>query len=202
MVGVIGGFLVSYVFPLAGLALLLLGAWSAWQAWSPGAWPDKTRPTVSVRVSTLILGEMAGWLLNVIALPRDAQHIILGFPMPVMTLVRDGGLAPGTSASPSCALLNLVIGIGLAHAALCALWPRLVHRSQRARRKLRVDRPVHHPLQGRGSGKRPVQVHARAALRPLPPAAERPAGRGREDLRQALRGELADSEQTRPGTDA
>jgi len=122
MAGTWGGFLGSYVFPLLGLGLLALGSWFVWLVWA-GVRPS-LRPPMAVRLAAIILGVMGGWVLDMVALPLDATHAAIGFPMPVLFLVKEsgGGQDLGSGVSFVCAFLNLAIGVALAHAGLHALW--------------------------------------------------------------------------------
>lgn len=122
MGGGIGALLNFYVFPLLGCSLLALGAWASWAIWRPRA--DARAPSLAVRVGGVILGCVWGWFMTNLQYARDAAHVTVGFPMPVMTLVRSPQhwIEWDAAASIPCVLLNLAIGIGLVNALLRALW--------------------------------------------------------------------------------
>ena len=138
-------FLNFYVFPMLGLCLLAAGAWCTWELWAGDRKPGP--PSLAARVAVLILGGVLGWCLANLAHARDAQHIILGFPMPVMTLTRVSGrwLELGGTASIPCLLLDVVIGIGMANAALRLAWQ---HRRPRPRRRTGFIDPWRAPRTG------------------------------------------------------
>ncbi len=124
MAGTWGGFLGSYIFPLLGLGLLAVGSWFVWLVWA-GARPS-LRPPMAAQVAAILLGVMGGWFLDMVALPLDATHVAIGFPMPVMFLVKEsgGGQDLGSGVSFICAFVNLAIGVALAHGVLRAPWAR------------------------------------------------------------------------------
>jgi hypothetical protein len=135
MGGGVGAFLNCYVFPLMGCSLLALGAWSSWEIWKPwtGRFPV---PSLAVRVGGAILGSVWGWFLTNLQYARDAFHVTVGFPMPLVTLARSSGrwVELGAAASVPCMLLNLAIGIGLTNTLLRLVWKR---RALRLRRRTR-----------------------------------------------------------------
>ena len=112
------GILNYYLFPMLGLGLLALGAWCTWGLWRPQG------PPVAARAAALVLGLVLGWILANLPHPEDALHMLLGWPLPVMTLVRASGLWLVMDARPSipCLLLDLVVGIGSANALLRLFW--------------------------------------------------------------------------------
>ena len=117
MGGEVGIILNDYGCPLAGIGLLGLGAWSSWQVWRPariGA------PSLTARLAAPVLGLVGGWFLANLEYAPDPLHLTVGFPMPVVTLVRHPGqwMEPGSSASATCLALNLIIGAGLANGVL------------------------------------------------------------------------------------
>lgn len=127
-----GAFLDDYLYPLFGLMLLALGAWSTWAVWRPGG------PSLAARVAALILGGVAGWCLANLAHAEGVQEVTIGFPMPVLTLVKGSGHWLELAGSPSlpCLLLDLAVGVGLLNALLHVFHER---RSRPApRRGLRV----------------------------------------------------------------
>jgi hypothetical protein len=186
-----GVFLNSYVLPMAGLSLMVYGAWSVWAVWSAAG---PARLPLPARVVTVIVGCMGGWLMNSMAIPQDPLHVALGFPMPVLVLEKDAGasLSLGAMGSLPCALMNLAIGIGLAHAALRALWPRLVRLWPKPRPNVRVDWLVSRPAVRKGFGRHRAPAPL-THLRPRPIV--RAAAPGREGLRTAIGQELDDHEQ-------
>jgi hypothetical protein len=167
----------DYLFPLVGLSLLTLGAWSSWELWRPWADRGSPVPPLAVRVAALILGGVWGWVLTNLTHPLDPLHVTLGWPMPVMTLTRESGrwLELGATSIP-CILLNLVIGIAMIQALLHLAW------------KLR---PKRRPRRRAGFFDAWRVPRARPALRPFPPAPARRAPRplagtrvpGQRDLR-------------------
>jgi hypothetical protein len=124
MGGALGAFLNDYVFPLLGLCLMALGAWSSWEIWRPRTASEAEAPPLGSRVAAIILGGVWGWLLCNLPHPQDTAHIAIGFPMPVMTLAKGSGrwLELDSRASMPCALLNLAIGIGMVDTVLHLLW--------------------------------------------------------------------------------
>jgi hypothetical protein len=136
MSGSLDFFLNCYVYPLAGLSLLVVGGWSSWAVWRPEG-GSGTGPSLAVRLSTLLLGMLWGWYLTNLEHSLDPSRVIVGFPMPVMTLSRSSGkwLELGSVPSLPCMLLNVAIGVGLANAALHQYFRR---RSRRARRRERA----------------------------------------------------------------
>lgn len=130
----VGVFLNFYVFPLVGCTLLALGAWFTWAIWRE--LPARRRaPSLPVRVGVLALGLAWGWILTDLAYARDAAHVTVGFPMPVLILARDTGSWAELRAVASipCMVLDLVIGIGLANGVLLLVWKRRALRRKRRR---------------------------------------------------------------------
>lgn len=117
--GALATFLNYYGFPLLGLGLLGLGAWSSWELWQ-----GRPGPALAPRVAALILGAVWGWILANLPHAQDALHVTLGWPMPVMTLTKASGrwLELGARASIPCMLLNLAIGMGMVNTLLRLLW--------------------------------------------------------------------------------
>ena len=124
MGGSLATFLNFYVFPMVGLCLLALGAWSTWELWARGGAARSAGPSLAARVAALILGWVGGWWLANLPHALDSRRVILGFPMPVMTLTKASGrwLELGSTASIPCLLLDLAIGIGMVNAALRLVW--------------------------------------------------------------------------------
>jgi hypothetical protein len=124
MAGGLGDFLDTYLFPLAGLGALALGIWSSWLLWRPEAGDGPEPPSLAARVAAIILGGVAGWCLSILTYPRDAQSVTMGFPWPVMTLLRVPGdwQALDASASIPCLLLDLCFGVGLGNMVLHLAW--------------------------------------------------------------------------------
>jgi len=125
----------DYGYPLAGIGLLGLGAWSSWKVWRPDQPPA---PALAARIAALILGLVWGWFLTNLEYAPDPLHVTVGFPMPVVTLVRHPGqwMEPGSSASVPCLALDLVIGVGLANGVLW-LWRARGRRRRQGGRGLR-----------------------------------------------------------------
>jgi hypothetical protein len=139
MAGGVGAFLNFYVFPLVGCSLLVLGAWASWALWRPWSGIRFPLPGLAIRVGGLILGGFWGWFLTNLEYARDAVHVTIGFPMPVMTLARSSGrwVELGAVASTPCMVLDLAIGVGLVNAALLLIWKRIALRRGR-RRAIRI----------------------------------------------------------------
>ena len=143
MGGALGTFLDYYLYPLFGLTLLALGAWCTWAVWRPRG------PSPAARVAALILGGLGGWFLVNLAHAQGARQVTIGFPMPVLTLVKGAGhwMEMAGAASIPCLLLDLAIGVGLVHALLYVAWAR---RSRRRPRQGLMVRPMLRPLPARG----------------------------------------------------
>ncbi|GEM_PF-1764505 len=119
MGGALGTFLNYYAFPLFGLSMLALGVWCTWTLWR-----SAVLPSLGTRVAALILGMVCGWFLANLDLARDAAHVTIGFPMPVMILVKGSGrwLEVAGTASIPCLVLDLAIGVGMVNALLRLFW--------------------------------------------------------------------------------
>lgn len=124
MGGALGTFLNLYVFPMLGLGLLTVGSWFSWKLWTGRRDGGAGGPSLAARVAALILGGVWGWCLVNLPHALDDHQVILGFPMPVMTLAKVSGpwLELGGAASKLCLLLDLVIGLAMVNTALHLAW--------------------------------------------------------------------------------
>ena len=155
MDGGFGDFLDFYVYPMAGLGFLLLGLWFTWTLWKPGSGTRREVPGLAPRLAAVVLGCVWGWILANLPYSPDPRHVILGFPMPVMTLAKVSGkwLELGTMASIPCLFLDLAIGIGMVHALLHFLWKWQRRRRPRPREVFHYPWRVARPAATRTAGR-------------------------------------------------